>query len=1057
MSRTFNEATRVQMPAMVHLCRLGYHFYGKIHQDTEGTKYDGKTNILLNVFRTKFEALNPKHIKEFDSILAKIQEELDYDDLGKAFYKRLTSVSPIRLIDFDNPKNNDYHFTAEFTCKNGDNEFRPDITLFVNGLPLVFVEVKKPNNAGGMLAESRRMNEDRFPNRAFRRFINITQLMIFSNNMEYDNRGGVIPVEGAFYCTGGRKNVPFNCFREQKKSNEDIADYILNRPLPDEGVFDKTEEWILKEYNNQVIVHDPEYKENKKVTTPTNRILTSMCSPERLLFLLKYGIVYVKQEKEDEDGKLIVRDEKHIMRYQQFFAAMDIRRKLSEGVKSGIVWHTQGSGKTALSYYLTKVLTDYYASINTVAKFYFIVDRLDLLTQATQEFEARGLDVHTANSKDELMAQFNSHQSLEGNTGQMEITVVNIQKFAPTDHVTLPQYATRLQRIFIMDEAHRGYKPGGCFLANLFDADQDSVKIALTGTPLLAEERSSCKVFGEYLSTYYYDRSIADGYTRRIIREDIETSYREKLNAVYDKLDGLIQKKDVKKDMVIENTAYTDELLRYIIHDMARFRSGYPNLNPGGMVICETSKQARLLYERFEQIQNEHNDKFILKAHFKAGLVLYDSDSKEGIKQTIKDFKKNETLDILFVFNMLLTGFDAPRLKRLYFCRQMDGHNLLQAITRVNRPYYDMRYGYLIDFANIKKNFEETNEAYLRELARVDDPDAPEEETLVHTFQSVMASQEEIIEQMRQIRNQLYDFTLDNAEIFSDQISTMEDKGVLLELKEALQSVRDMSNMVRTFGDEDLRRKFAELDISKLPDLLSEVQHRINLINARESFEVDADKRVMINEAMAEIEFNFSKVGEEELSMASKEELHNIYADVIRELSNYVDMEDPEFITIREAFRKRFHEYGFEIDTMAKYTEQKKQLDEIMHRLRQLKMKNDALAYKYNGDYKYARIHKRIREQNIERQKNNQEPIAKADDLMIEMALKAIKNSVDEVVYNQAQVLKKDKYFTQTVQHLVSTTTKAIINLHITPQDWEFITPRICKQYEDQYNQTYPN
>lgn len=1055
MSRTFNEATRVQMPAMVHLCRLGYHFYGKIHQETEGVKYDGKTNILLDVFRSKFEEFNPKNKKDFSSVLAKIQEELDYDDLGKAFYKRLTSSSP-KLIDFDDAGNNDYHFTAEFTCKNGDNEFRPDITLFVNGLPLAFIEVKKPNNAGGMLAESKRMNETRFPNRAFRRFINITQLMIFSNNMEYDNRGGVIPVEGAFYCTGGRKNVPFNCFREQKKSTEEVADFILNRPITDDHIFDKTEEWILKEYNNQVIIHDPEYKENKKVTTPTNRILTSMCAPERLLFILRYGIAYVKQEKEEDDGKLLVRDEKHIMRYQQLFAALDIREKLKQGVKSGIVWHTQGSGKTALSFYLTKVLTDYYAGIKTVAKFYFIVDRLDLLTQATQEFEARGLNVQTANSKDELMSQFRTHQSLESNTGQMEITVVNIQKFAQdTEKVALPQYATNLQRIFIMDEAHRGYKPGGCFLANLFDADQNAVKIALTGTPLLAEERSSCKVFGSYLSTYYYDRSIADGYTRRIIREEIETSYRERINAIYEKLEGLVQKKDIKKGDVIEHPNYVDELLRYIIHDMTRFRSGYPTLNPGGMVICETSQQARMLYERFEQIQNEHNDKYILKAHFKAGLVLYDSDTKEGIKQVIKDFKKNETIDILFVFNMLLTGFDAPRLKRLYFCRQMDGHNLLQAITRVNRPYYDMRYGYLIDFANIKKNFDETNEAYLKELARVDDPDAPEEETLVHTFQSVMASQEEIIDQMRQIRNQLYDFTLDNAEIFSDQISTMEDKGVLLELKDALLSVRDMGNMVRTFGDEDLRRKFAELDISKLPDLLSEVQHRINLINARECFEEDADKRVMINEAMAEIEFNFSKISEEELTLASREELHSIFADVIREITHYQDPEDIEFMTIREAFQKRFHEYGFEVDTVALYTEQKKQLDEIMHRLRQLKMKNDALAYKYNGDYKFARIHKRIREQNMEREKHHTAPIARADDLMIETALKAIKNAVDEEVYNREQVLKKDAFFRQTVQHVIATTTKSIINLHITMDDWEFITPRICQQYVDQYNQTY--
>lgn len=118
-------------------------------------------------------------------ILQQIRQELDNDDLGRSFYNRLKSVSPIRLIDFNHPENNVFHFTAEFTCKRDQEEFRPDITLFVNGLPLVFIEVKKPNNHGGMVAESERMNKLRFPNKKFRRFINITQLMIFSNNKEF--------------------------------------------------------------------------------------------------------------------------------------------------------------------------------------------------------------------------------------------------------------------------------------------------------------------------------------------------------------------------------------------------------------------------------------------------------------------------------------------------------------------------------------------------------------------------------------------------------------------------------------------------------------------------------------------------------------------------------------------------------------------------------------------------------------------------------------------------------------------------------------------------------
>lgn len=541
----FNEATRVQMPALVHLTRIGYNYYGKITEDMAGVDYDSDTNILIKVFKEQFTKLNPTHSGNVEEVLRSIRQELDNDDLGKSFYKRLVNVSPVRLIDFERPENNVFHCTAEFTCKKDEDEFRPDITLFVNGLPLVFIEVKKPNNPGGMLAESKRMNDIRFPNKKFRRFLNITQFMIFSNNMEYDAEGGIVPIQGAFYCTTARKSAPFNCFREENPSNFPIAPY--NRDYTYKDINPAVEHKILSDFNVQVIHTSPEYQTNLNTYTPTNRIITSMCSPERLLYIIKYGIAYVHMERE-VDGKIELTDQKHIMRYQQLFASLAIKDKLAAGVKSGVIWHTQGSGKTALSYYLSGILTDFLAQDHKVAKFYFIVDRLDLLEQASQEFEARGLKVKTASTREELMSQFRQNQAMEGVTGQREITVVNIQRFAEDKtKIDLPNYATNLQRVFIIDEAHRGYNPKGCFLAHLFDADTNSIKIALTGTPLLKDERSSWKVFGEYLHTYYYDKSIQDGYTLKIIREDIETSYKEKLSEIYENLNTLVQKKEIKK------------------------------------------------------------------------------------------------------------------------------------------------------------------------------------------------------------------------------------------------------------------------------------------------------------------------------------------------------------------------------------------------------------------------------------------------------------------------------------------------------------------------------
>ena len=1051
----WNEATRVQMPALVHLTRIGYSYFGKITEEMSGSVYDPDTNILIEVFKNQFSKLNPDKAGEAEAMLRQIRQELDNDDIGESFYKRLKAISPVKLIDYDHPEKNAFHCTAEFTCKRDEDEFRPDITLFINGLPLVFIEVKKPTNIGGMVAEADRMNKLRFPNKKFRRFINITQLMIFSNNMEYDALGGIVPIQGVFYCSGAKKKSPFNCFREDNPLNRDVAPYNADFPYTQIDV--ETEKKILSDFNNQVIHTTPEYQTNLNPFTPTNRVFTSMCSPERLLFLLKYGITYYHKTKERDDGTIEQIDQKHIMRYQQFFAAIEVRKKLMQGITSGIIWHTQGSGKTALSYHLSYVLTDYFSGINKVAKYYFIVDRLDLMKQAKEEFEARGLIVKTADSRSELMQQFKTNQSQEGTTGEPEITVVNIQRFAENqDKVILPPYATNLQRVFIIDEAHRGYKPEGSFLANLFDADPNSIKIALTGTPLLRSERESWRVFGNYIHTYYYDKSVQDGYTLKIIREDIETSWKEKLSEIYESLENLVQKKDVKKDDIIEHPNYVKELLRYIISDLKQFRMLRGDNTLGGMVICETSEQARRLFAYFDEIQKELNDSASHKSHFRAGLILYDSDDKETREGVITDFKDNFKVDILIVFNMLLTGFDAPRLKRLYFGRKLKDHNLLQAITRVNRPYGDNRYGYVIDFADIKKNFDETNAAYLTELNRFNDPDEVGEGNEVDILTQVMEDPQKLIQRIMDAKQALFNYPLDNAEEFSTEISTIEDKTVLLELKKALVDVRDCYNIVKTFGDEDLKATFAALEVTKLKDILSEVQRHINIINQREAIANNDTTRTMVNEAMQDITFNFSKIGEEELKIVSGgAALDEKLQRTIRRLSENIDPEDPEFITIREAFRQRFREHGFTPQDMDEYNKYSQSMDEILEKLADLQKKNNALLRRYNGDAKFARVHKRIREENVQRKSAGKSVILSEYDESIVGALMTIKGTIDRKVYDRNDILRQDAYFERTVMTEI-TASMNTLNLSSAREDRVFIQSRITKQYMAQYNETYP-
>lgn len=237
---SFNENTRVQVPAALHLCKLGYTYLDDI------CAYDTKTNILIDVFLNAVKRLNPTlSSQEVSLLFSKIINIADNDDLGREFYSLLSSNNGIKLIDFENPDNNDWHVTTEFTCENEDTDdnFRPDITCFVNGLPLAFIEVKKPNNHEGILAERERINK-RMSKRCFRRFFNITQLMIFSNNQEYDSESRV-PIQGAFYCCTAKEKAFFNVFREEDKN------FVANYPYME--VCDETEYVVLKHRNCVVI------------------------------------------------------------------------------------------------------------------------------------------------------------------------------------------------------------------------------------------------------------------------------------------------------------------------------------------------------------------------------------------------------------------------------------------------------------------------------------------------------------------------------------------------------------------------------------------------------------------------------------------------------------------------------------------------------------------------------------------------------------------------------------------------------------------------------------
>ena len=187
----FNEDSRVKIPALLHLLRLGYQYISLNQQNRIE-----ENNIFSEIFIAQISKINGITEEEAKRVLDDINLELDYEDLGKKFYERLVATSGVKLIDFEDFNNNSFHITTELSCKAGDEEFRPDITVLINGLPLAFIEVKKPHNKEGVINARNRINT-RFKNKQFRRFVNISQLLVFSNNMEYED-GIVEPIFGAF-------------------------------------------------------------------------------------------------------------------------------------------------------------------------------------------------------------------------------------------------------------------------------------------------------------------------------------------------------------------------------------------------------------------------------------------------------------------------------------------------------------------------------------------------------------------------------------------------------------------------------------------------------------------------------------------------------------------------------------------------------------------------------------------------------------------------------------------------------------------------------------------
>ena len=585
-----------------------------------------------------------------------------------------------------------------------------------------------------------------------------------------------------------------------------------------------------------------------------------------------------------------------------------------------------------------------------------------------------------------------------------------------------------------MDEVHRSYDPKGSFLANLEESDRQAIKIGLTGTPLIgsfskkddtAEQKNkqhkTTETFGNYIHKYYYNASIADGYTLRLMREAIESNYQIQLNEILKKLK--VEKGSIDRKAIYSDKKFVEPMLDYIINDFETSRGTMQDDTIGAMVICDSSDQAKLMHQLFVEKYQTEPRRFIPRHATSSALILHDIGTKEERKDWVEDFKAGK-IDILFVYNMLLTGFDAPRLKKLYLGRLIKAHNLLQALTRVNRPYKDFRFGYVVDFADISKEFDKTNKAYFDELQGELGDD-------IEGYSQLFKTAEEINQDIATIKNALFEYSTENAERFSDEISQINDKAIILELNKALSLARELYNVARFQGDYDVLKR---LDFEKLNLLYRYTNDRLAMLNLQESLQ-QGDTTNLLNQALEDIVFQFKKVSEAELKLADdlKDSLRKTREGL---LSNF-DKDDPEFIALREELERIFKKKNLGEVSQVEMRENMALLDRIYVKVKELNRKNELIRNKYQGDAKFARIHKRL--------------MAKSEmsreQAKIHEALTGVKADADEKVLNLSQILENVSFFENQMMPSVIKRFKMEQKLPLDVQTIKSINQMILKEY----------
>jgi type I restriction enzyme, R subunit len=716
-----------QIPALALLQAMGYTY---LSPATALTLRHGKRSaiVLTEVLTTQLQALNhidhrgtrhpfsPQNIQKAIDVIARFPYEA-LSTTSRSLYNHLTTgisleqtidgdkkSHSLHYIDWQNPENNLYHLTDEFEIerRNSTATRRPDIVLFVNGIPLVVIECKRPDMKdaiGEAISQQLRNHRpEEIPH-----FFCLSQLLLAlsQNTAQY----GTTATDREFWAVWQE---------EPTAESEFDLHQLVNNPLT------AAQQTQLLQHRDPEIQHQIQatWNAGERKITAQDRLLYNLLQPRRLLELIAGYIVFDAGTKK-------------IARYQQYFAIQATLLKVKQGGKSrqgGVIWHTTGSGKSITMVLLAKALAMQSQIRNP--KIILVNDRIDLDKQLKDTFKNCGAEVVRANSGRHLLDLINNPKA--------EIITTVIDKF---ETVAREKETNDSRDIFVLvDEAHRSQY--GQTRAKMEQVFPNACYIGFTGTPLLKKDKVTAQKFGGFIHSYSMIKAVADGAVVPILYEGRESEFKntQAVDRWFDRITKDLtdeQKADLKRKFKSAEPLYeADARMAEIAYDLNQHF--IEHIQPRGLKgqFATSSKRAAIQYKRLldgwgdirceviisppdTREGNDSTDEANIsevQRFWKDMMARYPSAEKyqEDIIDKFKYSDDEDAPDVLIVVDKLLTGFDAPRNSVLYLDKRLKEHNILQAIARVNRVFDGKDYGLVIDYRGVFGEMNDAMEIYAK-------------------------------------------------------------------------------------------------------------------------------------------------------------------------------------------------------------------------------------------------------------------------------------------------------------------------------------------------------